>query len=267
MNPDIGRIELHNLSFIKNCLQRYLAKYFFIREPLKIKYKYKLDTEFFFKYYLVLKYIFRGIKMKQRGFFDEVDRLQELTKMGDPLILLEKKINWESFRRELEKIRPPVNPENEKNAGRKPFDVVMMFKVMILQRYYTISDDQMEFQLKDRRSFERFVSGGDTLYHMPDAKTIWVYRERSEEIEEKLLELGYKSRIHERGYRNRPLSEKQIAANKEKSKVRVRVEHIFGILYWMGADYLYYIGKNRIDEAIGMINLTYNMRRYCFLSK
>ena len=90
---------------------------------------------------------------------------------------------------------------------------------------------------------------------------------RSEEIEEKLLELGYKSKIHEKGYRNRPLSEKQIAANKEKSKVRVRVEHIFGILYWMGADYLYYIGKNRIDEAIGMINLTYNMRRYCFLSK
>src|SRR3990172_3912941 len=120
--------------------------------------------------------------MRQRGLFEEIDRLRELTKLGDPLIILNEKINWESFRKILNKIRPEENPDNINNAGRKPFDVVMMFKVILLQRYYGISDDQMEFQLKDRRSFERFVSGGDTLYHRPDAKTIWLYRERFKDV-------------------------------------------------------------------------------------
>jgi hypothetical protein len=61
------------------------------------------------------------------------------------------------------------NPDNIKNAGRKPFDEVMMFRVIILQSLYGLSDDQMEYQLKDRRSFERFVSGG-ALYQMLDQK-------------------------------------------------------------------------------------------------
>lgn len=64
-----------------------------------------------------------------------------------------------------------------------------MFKVFVLQRLYNLSHDQMEFQLKDRRSFERSVSGGDTLYHMPDAKTVWLYKERfrDEGIAEKIF--------------------------------------------------------------------------------
>jgi len=70
--------------------------------------------------------------------------------LGDPLIVLNRKINWESFREILEEIRPENNPDNEKNAGRKPYDAVMMFKILILQRYYSLLDDQMEFQLKDR---------------------------------------------------------------------------------------------------------------------
>ena len=141
-----------------------------------------------------LKLAGNSVMMRQRGLFEEIDRLRELTALGDPLILLNKKINWESFRKILETIRPEDNPDNEKNAGRKPFDAVMMFKVLILQRYYGISDDQMEFQLKDRRSFERFVSGGDTLYYMPDAKTIWLYRERFKDagIGEKIFKLFQK---------------------------------------------------------------------------
>jgi IS5 family transposase len=127
--------------------------------------------------------------MRQRGLFDELDRLQELRDLGDPLIILSEKINWESFRKTLNRIRPAKNPDNIRNAGRKPFDEVMMFKVLVLQRLYNLSDDQIEFQLKDRRSFERFVSGGDTLYHMPDAKTVWLYKERFREegIAEKIF--------------------------------------------------------------------------------
>jgi hypothetical protein len=118
--------------------------------------------------------------MKQRGLFDEIERLEELTKLGDPLMILTEKIKWETFRPIFKQIRIE-NPENIKNAGRKPFDEVMMFRVIILQSLYGLSDDQMEFQLKDRRSFERFASGDDTRYQMPDAKTIWLYKERFKE--------------------------------------------------------------------------------------
>ena len=88
---------------------------------------------------------------------------------------------------------------------------------------------------------------------------------RSAEIELLLEKKKYKSRIHEKGYRNNPLTKVQKTQNKKKSKIRVRVEHIFAQMSWMRADYLRYIGKERISEAIGMINLAYNMRRYCSL--
>lgn len=52
--------------------------------------------------------------MKQRGLFEEIDRLKELTRLGDPLMALNGKIKWESFREILESIRPAKNPDNEK---------------------------------------------------------------------------------------------------------------------------------------------------------
>ena len=54
-----------------------------------------------------------GKEMKQRGLFDEIERLHELSKLGDPLLVLAEKINWESFRPILKKIRIE-NPENYK---------------------------------------------------------------------------------------------------------------------------------------------------------
>ncbi|HOO70970.1 MAG TPA: IS5 family transposase [Spirochaetota bacterium] len=336
--------------------------------------------------------------MKQRGLFDEIERLEELTKLGDPLITLTEHIKWETFRPILNKIRIE-NPDNIKNAGRKPFDEVMMFRVIILQSLYGLSDDQMEFQLKDRRSFERFVSGGDMQCQMPDAKTIWLYKERfkehgiarkvfrkfnhqldkanlmarsgqivdasfvevprqrnsrddnkhikeegtppeewsdnkkrqkdvdarwtvknkqkhfgyknhiaadrkrkfiinydvtsaevhdsqpffkvlgkprkdnepvwgdsayrSEDNEKELAKKGFLSKIHEKGYRGRPLTERQRLRNTIKPRTRARVEHIFGSIHWFKGNYLRCIGLERITEAVGMINLAYNMKRYC----
>src|SRR6516162_11216243 len=52
-----------------------------------------------------------------------------------------------------------------------------MFKVLVLQTLYTLSDEQTKYQLKDRLSFMRFV--GLALHDpVPDAKTIWLYREQ-----------------------------------------------------------------------------------------
>ena len=63
------------------------------------------------------------------------------------------------------------------NAGAKPYDVVLMFKVLILQSLYNLSDDGIEYQILDRLSFMRFLSidAGDKV---PDSKTIWLFREK-----------------------------------------------------------------------------------------
>ena len=68
--------------------------------------------------------------------------------------------------------------------------------------------------------------------------------------------------IHEKGYKNKPLTESQKARNKEKSKTRVRVEHVFGFMEnSMGGMFFRKVGKKRAETTIGLMNLTYNMFR------
>jgi len=112
--------------------------------------------------------------MKQRGLFDENDRLREISKLGDPLEQLEKVIDWESFRRPLEKV---LVKEAKGPGGRPPFDYIVMLKVLVLQRLYGISDAQTEYQIKDRLSFMRFL-GFKLCDTIPDEKTIWHFREQ-----------------------------------------------------------------------------------------
>jgi transposase len=66
--------------------------------------------------------------------------------------------------------------ERKSNAGRKPFDAVMMFKILVLQTLYNLGDEQVEYQLRDRLSFMRFLRLGleDVV---PDATTVWLFRE------------------------------------------------------------------------------------------
>ena len=66
--------------------------------------------------------------------------------------------------------------ERKSRAGRKPMDVVLMFKTLVLSALYNLSDDQIEYQVRDRLSFMRFLGLGlgDPV---PDAKTVWLYRE------------------------------------------------------------------------------------------
>ncbi len=111
--------------------------------------------------------------MMQSGLFDWQTRFEQLDNGGDPLVKLNEVMDWELFRRDLETVR---DKERKSNAGRKPFDVILMFKILILQSLYNLSDDQVEFQVRDRLSFMRFLGLGlgDTV---PDAKTIWLFRE------------------------------------------------------------------------------------------
>ena len=124
--------------------------------------------------------------MMQTGLLDWHIRFGQLDAGGDPLPKLKKLVNWERFRPELEAVR---DKERKSNAGRKPFDVVLMFKVLVLQSLYNLSDEKIEFQIRDRISFMRFLdlSLGDAA---PDQKTIWLFREQ-------LTEAGLIKRLFE----------------------------------------------------------------------
>jgi IS5 family transposase len=124
--------------------------------------------------------------MMQTGLLDWQIRFRQLDAGGDPLPKLKKLVDWERFRPELEAVR---DKERKSNAGRKPFDVVLMFKVLVLQSLYNLSDEKIEFQIRDRISFMRFLvlSLGDAV---PDEKTIWLFREQ-------LTETGLIKRLFE----------------------------------------------------------------------
>jgi IS5 family transposase len=110
----------------------------------------------------------------QPGFFDSDERLKALSAAGDPLERLAQVIDFEEFRGDL---KAALSRSDRTKGGRPPYDAVLMFKVLVLQTLYTLSDDQTEYQLKDRLSFMRFV--GPALHDpVPDAKTIWLYREQ-----------------------------------------------------------------------------------------
>jgi IS5 family transposase len=335
--------------------------------------------------------------MKQKGFFDENDRLAELSKMGDPLEKLNNHVQWENNRKILKKA---FKKQAKGPGGRPPFDYVMMFKILILQKLYNIADDMTEYLIKDRLSFQRFL-GLSLCGTVPDAKTIWHFREElnkanvldkifnrfvgqleqegiithsgsivdatfvdvpvqrntkeeNEEIKEgntpkewdkkknrnkkaqkdinarwaaknKERHYGYKdhvktdkkskiitdyevtsaevhdsqelenlidgtkdkiiygdsaytgeevqscipdnvkNRIHEKGYRNKPLTKTQIKNNKAKSKIRARVEHVFAAMHHFGGIFIRTIGITRAGMQIGLLNLAYNLKRYTYL--
>jgi len=335
--------------------------------------------------------------MKQKGFFDEADRLRELSILGDPLEKLNKCINWEGLREELTK---SLKKGAQGPGGRPPFDYVMMFKILVLQKLYNVSDDKTEYLIKDRLSFQRFL-GLQLCDTVPDAKTIWHFREElneekildtvfsrfveqleqkgiitrsgsivdatfvdvpkqrntkdeNQEIKEgkvpekwqeegnihklaqkdtdarwatknKETHYGYKNhikidkkskiiikyrttsaevhdsqelknlieggkdkrlygdsaytgeevqncipetvanRIHEKGYRNRPLTKTQERNNATKSRIRARVEHVFARMNHFGGIIIRTIGIRRAEFQIGLLNLTYNIARYVYL--
>lgn len=335
----------------------------------------------------------------QIGFWDESLRLEKLSQLGDSLERLNNAINWEIFRPTLNKV---FKKENKGVGGRPPFDYVLMFKILVLQRIYNLSDDQAEYQINDRMSFMRFL-GLHLGDRVPDAKTIWLFRdaltnanimrelfdvfnkqleaahlitrtgtivdatfvdapcqrnskdenkerragnipeewkkpENKNRLRQKDLDAtwtrkggethyGYKDHvkadadsklitdytvttasthdsqpmpeminetdnvvyadsaywgkpvaeklpenvinmIHERGTKVRPLSEEQQANNRRKSKVRCRIEHIFGFMTnSMHGLTIRSIGIKRAAFNIGLSNLIYNLCRFEFLNR
>jgi transposase, IS5 family len=111
---------------------------------------------------------------RQPGLFDTDERLRWLSEAGDPLERLSAVVDFELFRPELE---AALKRSDRAKGGRPPYDAVLMFRVLVLQTLYTLSDDQAEYQLRDRLSFMRFA-GLSLADPVPDAKTIWLFREQ-----------------------------------------------------------------------------------------
>src|ERR1700716_96697 len=115
--------------------------------------------------------------MGQFGFFDADRRLAAITAKGDPLEMIARVVPFESFRAEIEAaVLTPVS-EKKSSAGRKSIDVLGMFRMLVLQSLYNLADEQVEYQVRDRLSFTRFLQLG-IQNRIPDGTTLWLFREK-----------------------------------------------------------------------------------------
>ena len=115
--------------------------------------------------------------MAQLGFFDADKRLEALSAKGDPLEAIDRLVPWESFRAEIEAVMLTPDELKKSSAGRKPFDAILMFRMLVLQALNNLSDEQVEYQVRDRLSFSRFL-GLAIEDSIPDATTLWLFREK-----------------------------------------------------------------------------------------
>ena len=114
--------------------------------------------------------------MTQIGFFDRSDRYVSLDARRDPLVEIDAVAPWEEFRPALERVWRKQDEARKSRAGHKPMDAVLMVKTLVLSALYNLSDDQIEYQVRDRLSFVRFLGLG-LEDRVPDAKIVWLYRE------------------------------------------------------------------------------------------
>jgi IS5 family transposase len=126
-------------------------------------------------------------------------------------------------------------------------------KSKIITKYRVTSaeahDSQELKDLIDRKKDRRLY--GDSAY-------------TGEEVQ-KCIPKKIMNRIHEKGYRNRPLTKTQKRNNKAKSRIRARVEHVFAAMHHFGGMTIRTIGKARAEIQIGLLNLAYNLTRYVYL--
>ena len=110
----------------------------------------------------------------QAGFFDVDERLKRLSDLGDELETYAGTVDFEMFRPELDMA---LAYSDGADGGRPPYDPVMMFKILVVQAHNNLSDERSEFLINDRLSFMRFLGLG-LGDRVPDARTIWSFRER-----------------------------------------------------------------------------------------
>ncbi|MCP4981853.1 MAG: transposase [Gammaproteobacteria bacterium] len=135
--------------------------------------------------------------MNPNSLFSLSDHLERLSEDGDPLEVLEETIDFEYFRGWLV---GGLGYGDGSKGGRPPFDPVSMFKVLILQAQHNLSDAKMEFMIRDRLSWLRFLGfelGGPT----PDENTIRHFRNCMAETGTlKRVMKAFDWQLHKKGY-------------------------------------------------------------------
>ncbi len=105
--------------------------------------------------------------MGQMGFFDIAKRYAGLDAKNDPLVKIDEVVPWEDLRPRLEAAWRKPAEERKSPAGRMPWDAVVMFKAIVLCALYNLSDDQVEYQLRDRLSFMPWTAVRLTRAQLP----------------------------------------------------------------------------------------------------
>ncbi|NJM55165.1 MAG: IS5 family transposase [Verrucomicrobiae bacterium] len=125
-------------------------------------------------------------KPRDPGLFDRAERLEDLRALGDPLARLDEVVDWTLFAPVL------AQAETDKDhdlGGRPLLPPLLLFKALVIQSLYGLSDAQMQFQITDRKSFQRFLGLSDAD-SAPDEKTLWAFRDqlRKLQLQDQLFE-------------------------------------------------------------------------------
>jgi transposase, IS5 family len=111
---------------------------------------------------------------RKPGLFDVDERLRRLSDIGDQLEAFAVVVDFEIFRPDLV---AALNYSDGTKGGRPPFDPVLTFTILVIQAQNNVSDERTESLINDRLSFMRFLGLG-LGDKVPDAKTIWAFRQR-----------------------------------------------------------------------------------------
>jgi IS5 family transposase len=135
--------------------------------------------------------------MIKESLFAAQEREAKLDKLGDILQVMEKHVDFVAMAKQIDLAAP--RPSQEK-GGRPPFPSELMVRILVLQQLHGLSDEQMEYPLLDRLSFQRFV-GLRNSSQIPDRTTIWTFRERliAANANEVLFD-AVERQLHQQGY-------------------------------------------------------------------
>lgn len=132
--------------------------------------------------------------------FANEERTAKREHLGDPLQRLDQAIDFAALAAAVD---AKLVIGDSGRGGRPPYPTELMIRLLVLQQLYNVSDDALEYQLLDRASFLRFA-GLEKSGRVPDAKTIWVWRERlkqqdligdiSEAVGQQLAQAGFIAR-------------------------------------------------------------------------
>lgn len=139
--------------------------------------------------------------MKTPSLFWKQQREAKQSTLGSDFMKIPLVVDFEQFRFVLDGALQRKN--DREKGGRPPYDCVLMFRILVLQELYQLSDEEMEFQLYDRSSFQKFVGirDGDKI---PDAKTIWAFKDKlAEQNVHKSLFDTFQTLLETNGYHAR----------------------------------------------------------------